>query len=322
MFPSGIDVPLVMAILFFLVVCLLSIGIMIHYNRLKQHHAMLEKISTADNDWNAFVENRPADLDLGKKSTSSIMRILSLIGVKANPKSADGDGDIHLKFLKAGIRGKNAPTVFWGTKILFAVLLPMIFLVITTIFIKAIDATHVMYATIWLTLIGLFLPNYWLRMKTAKRKEAIGKAFPDALDLLVVCVEAGMGLDSALHRVGKEMTLSSPELSDEFKFLNLELRAGKSRQAALRNLARRTDVDDVNSLVTLLIQTDRFGTSIAQALRVFSESFRTARYQKAEEFAAKIGTKLIFPLVLFIFPSMLIVMLGPVAIQVYRTFYG
>lgn len=322
MFPSGIDVPLVMALLFFLVLCLLSMGVMIHHHRLKQRRMMLEKISTADNDWNAFVENDSAQLDLSKKPNNAVMKLLSIIGGKANPKSADDDANIHLKFLKAGIRGKNAPTVFWGTKILFATLLPMTFLIIAMVIIKAIDSVHIVYFTICLTAIGLFLPDYWLKIKAGRRKEAISKAFPDALDLLVVCVEAGMGLDSAIRRVGKEMTLSCRELSDEFNFLNLELRAGKSRQAALRNLARRTDVEDVNSLVTLLIQTDRFGTSIAQALRVFSESFRTSRYQRAEEFAAKIGTKLIFPLVLFIFPSMLIVMLGPVAIQVYRTFYG
>ena len=167
-------------------------------------------------------------------------------------------------------------------------------------------------------MLGLVLPDIWLKLKTSTRKEKIVKGFPDALDLLVVCVEAGMGLDASIHRVGEELVLTHPELSDEFKILNLELRAGKARSEALRNLAERTNIEDVKSLVTLLIQTDRFGTSIAQALRVFSDSFRTARYQKAEEIAAKIGTKLIFPLVLFIFPCMFVVLVGPVAIQVYR----
>ena len=150
-------------------------------------------------------------------------------------------------------------------------------------------------------------------------KKRLAKGFPDALDLMVVCVEAGMGLDAAINRVGEELGLSHPELSRELNHLNLELRAGKSRQTALRNLANRVDMEDVNSLVTLLIQTDRFGTSVAQALRVFSDSFRTARYQRAEEIAAKIGTKLIFPLVLFIFPSLFVVTLGPALIMAYRT---
>lgn len=131
-----------------------------------------------------------------------------------------------------------------------------------------------------------------------------------------------MGLDAAIQRVGEEVALPHPDLGDELKVLNLELRAGKSRQQALRSLADRTGIEDVRSLVTLLIQTDRFGTSVAQALRIFSDSFRTARYQRAEEIAAKIATKLLFPLVLCIFPCLFVVLLGPVAIQLYRVVLG
>ena len=172
--------------------------------------------------------------------------------------------------------------------------------------------------TIFFALMGLMLPDIWLRSKTTRIKEKISRAFPDALDLLVVCVEAGMGLDAAISRVGKELELNHPVLSRELHLLNLELRAGKPRPIALRNLAYRTDIDDVNSLTTLLIQTDRFGTSVAQALRVYADSFRTARFQKAEELAAKLSTKLIFPLTLCVFPSFFAVVLGPAAIQMYR----
>jgi tight adherence protein C len=144
------------------------------------------------------------------------------------------------------------------------------------------------------------------------------EGFPDALDLLVVCVEAGMGLDAAIKRVGEEMKLSNKILSDELNLLNLEFRAGKPRQSALRNLAIRTGLEEMSNFVTLLIQTDRFGTSVARALRVHSESMRTRRYQKAEETATKLPVKLVFPLILFILPTLFITILGPAAIKIIR----
>jgi tight adherence protein C len=152
----------------------------------------------------------------------------------------------------------------------------------------------------------------------AKRKEEITLAFPEALDLLVVAAEAGMGLDAALNRVGEEMKLNSKAISEEFKLLNLELRAGKSRRDAMKNLALRTDLDDVSNLVTLLVQTDRFGTSVAQSLRVHADSMRTKRVMKVEEMAAKLPVKILFPTILFIFPSLFLVIMGPALIQAYH----
>ncbi|MBW1745721.1 MAG: type II secretion system F family protein, partial [Deltaproteobacteria bacterium] len=163
-----------------------------------------------------------------------------------------------------------------------------------------------MLASVFLALLGYLLPDIWLRMKTSARKNKISKGVPDLLDLLVVCVEAGMGLDSAIYRVAQEIKLSNKILGDELNILNLEIRAGKTREKALRNMADRIDLEDVRSLVTLLIQTEKFGTSIAQSLRVFSDSFRTKRYQKAEEIAAKLPVKLMLPLILFIFPSLFV----------------
>jgi tight adherence protein C len=171
-----------------------------------------------------------------------------------------------------------------------------------------------------MALIGFYSADIWLRTKIAGRREKIFRALPDALDLLVVCAEAGMGLDAAINRVAEEIRWSSKELSDELKLLNLELRAGKLRRDALRNLALRVDLEDLRNLVTLLIQADRFGTSVANALRVYSDSLRTKRYQRAEEMAVKLPTKLIFPLVLFIFPALFVAILGPAAINIYRVF--
>jgi tight adherence protein C len=166
---------------------------------------------------------------------------------------------------------------------------------------------------------GFFLPRFFLKRMIKDRQHRIRIALPDALDLTVICVEAGLALDQALLRVGKDLRHAHPDLGDEFHLVNLEMRAGKPRAEALRNLVDRTGVDDVRSLVGTLIQTDRFGTSIAQALRVHSDSLRTARRQRAEEQAAKTTIKMVPPLVIFILVPFLFVTIGPALIQAYHS---
>jgi tight adherence protein C len=166
--------------------------------------------------------------------------------------------------------------------------------------------------------LGYFLPNIFLGRRIAYRKREILDSFPDAMDLIIVCVESGLGLDAALARVSEEMHMISPILGEELHLINLELRAGSSRERALRNLALRTGVEDIDTLVAMLVQSDRFGTSVAQALRVHAENLRIKRRLRAEEAAAKIALKLLFPLIFFIFPSMLLVLLGPALISINR----
>jgi tight adherence protein C len=166
---------------------------------------------------------------------------------------------------------------------------------------------------------GFFLPRFILKRLIKKRQHLITIGLPDALDLTVICVEAGLALDQAMMRVGEDLRHAHPELSDEFHLVNLEMRAGKPRAEALRNLSERTGVSDVRALVATLVQTDRFGTSVAQALRVHSDSLRTERRQRAEEAAAKTTIKMVIPLAVFILPSILIVSVGPAMIQLYRT---
>jgi tight adherence protein C len=166
---------------------------------------------------------------------------------------------------------------------------------------------------------GFFLPRFVLKRLIQERQHRIRLALPDALDLTVICVEAGLALDQAMMRVGEDLHHAHPDLSDEFHLVNLEMRAGKPRAEALRNLVARTGVDDIRSLVGTLVQTDRFGTSVAQALRVHSDSLRTERRQRAEEQAAKTTIKMVIPLVLFVLPSIIFVTLGPAIIQLYRT---
>src|SRR5579864_5153925 len=172
---------------------------------------------------------------------------------------------------------------------------------------------------IGITALGFLLPRFILKRMIRDRQNRIRIGLPDALDLTVICVEAGLALDQALMRVGQDLHHAHPDLSDEFHFVNLEMRAGKPRAEALRNLVERTGVDDIRSLVGTLIQTDRFGTSVAQALRVHSDSLRTERRQRAEEQAAKTTIKMVIPLVLFVLPSIIFVTLGPAVIELIRT---
>jgi tight adherence protein C len=162
---------------------------------------------------------------------------------------------------------------------------------------------------------GYVIPGMVLARLAKRRQHRIRLGLPDALDLLVVSVEAGLGLDQAIQRVGAELTFAHPDLCDELKLINLELRAGKARSEALHNLADRTGVDDIRALVTMLVQTDKFGTSVAKSLRVHSDTVRTKRRQRAEEAAAKTGVKMVFPLVICIFPAIYVVTLGPAAIK-------
>jgi len=167
--------------------------------------------------------------------------------------------------------------------------------------------------------LGFFLPRFVLKRMIRDRQQRIRLALPDALDLTVICVEAGLALDQAMMRVGEDLHHAHPELSDEFHLVNLEMRAGKPRAEALRNLVDRTGVDDIRALVATLVQTDRFGTSVAAALRVHSDSLRTERRQRAEEQAAKTTIKMVIPLVIFVLPSIIFVTLGPAVIQLFRT---
>ena len=251
---------------------------------------------------------------------SRVLNFFSALGQRAPAGDALVDyTKLRPVFLKAGVRRENAPSVYWGAK-LFLAFVPALILFLYRVILPGFPlSTAQMVALLTImAIMGYYFPDLWLRFKIARRKEVILKAFPDALDLLVVCVEAGMGLDSAINRVAKEIKLNYKALSDELTLYNLELRAGKLRKDALKNLAMRTDLDEVNNLVTLLIQTDRFGTSVAQALTVYSDTMRTQRYQRAEEMAAKIPVKLIFPLILFIFPSLFVAILGPAAINIYK----
>jgi tight adherence protein C len=236
-----------------------------------------------------------------------IVHTLKRLG-KAVPRSPSEMGKLQQKLVCAGYRGHEAIAVFFGIRIGVALLFFVAFA--TPIFLRP----NLMFALAGSGL-GYLLPGMALGRMAKKRQHRIRMGMPDALDLLVVSVEAGLGLDQAIQRVGEEIAFAHGDLSDELRLVNLELRAGKGRTDALRALADRTGVDDLSSLVAMLVQTDRFGTSVAQSLRVHADTMRTKRKQRAEEAAAKTGVKMVFPLVFCIFPAIWVVTIGPAAIK-------
>ena len=209
-------------------------------------------------------------------------------------------------------------SVFIGIRIICALVLPAILYVSLLITSTYVVPLNLMILCIILAFFAYFFPILWLRIKIARRQEKLLSGFPDAVDMLVVCVEAGMGMDAAIDRVGREIAYENDVLSNEFTLYNKEMRLGKTRRQALKDLALRTGLDEMKSLSTLLLQTDKFGTSIAQALRVHSDFLRTQRYQRAEERAAKLTVKLVIPLIFCMFPSVFIVILGPAIINAIR----
>jgi len=223
------------------------------------------------------------------------------------------------KFTRAGITSPRAMPVFYGIKAALALAFLAGWMFAATV-LPALSSQQVIFYGALAAFVGLTLPNFVLNRKVERRQRAIRNAFPDALDLLVVCVEAGLGLAAGLQRVASELEVSHPELASELERVTAEMQAGMEREAALRNLATRTGLEDIRSLVGLLVQTMRFGTSIADALRVYAEEFRDKRTQAAEELAAKLGTKMIFPMVLCFFPSFFVVAIGPAVIRLVAAF--
>ncbi len=243
------------------------------------------------------------------------------LGRMAGPSGqADGQDQTRLDLMRAGFRGPNAAATFHGAKAALCLLPPVLFLGVCLLLPKTPPANAMIVGALALALMGSFAPNMWLRGKVADRRNQLLCELPDALDLLVVCVEAGMGLDQAINRVSTELAQSAPGVSGELRTMTLAMRAGRQRQQALKDLAERTGLEDVQSLVTLLIQADLFGISVARTLRVYSDTLRTGRFQRAEEKAAKLPTKLLFPLILCIFPALFAVIIGPAAIQLMHVF--
>ncbi len=250
---------------------------------------------------------------------SGVTRLLSRVG-ETVPVSPDQVRKQRRKLMAAGYRSESAVVALAGLQIMCAAAFGLgIFFLLRMAFSLAIE--QVVAAAVLATVAGYLLPNEILMGFIQSRRQRLRNSLPDALDLMVICVEAGLGLDQAILDVSSELRITHRELSEEFALVNLELRAGKRRAEALRNLAERTGEPELRKLVNILIQTDRFGTSIAQALRTHSDFMRVKRRQIAEEKAAKVGVKLVFPIFFFILPSMFLVTVGPALLQLFAELF-
>ncbi|MGQ9687871.1 MAG: type II secretion system F family protein [Desulfobaccales bacterium] len=254
-------------------------------------------------------EEKTFDLEFLPKAV--VDKVEDKLGLK---KGSAKVNELKKTLIQAGIYHDQAPAIYFGLKMGLTVAVPVF--AVPWLTGRGLAVATLMALAFALMALGYFLPTLVLNHLVSARQKKIKEGLPDALDLLVVCVEAGQGLNAALKRVSDDLVLSNPVLAKEMSLVNLEISAGLERETALRNLAERTGVDDVASLTSMLIQADRFGTSLAQSLKVQSETLRTTRRQRLEELAAKTPVKLVFPLLLFIFPALIVVIIGPAAIRI------
>jgi tight adherence protein C len=264
----------------------------------------------------------PAEKTLGLEGNvewhAKVVKAVGPMAKLSAPKEGWEDSSLRLRFMHAGLREKSWPALFFAAKTALALGLPALFLLGTGAAAVKMGTYPQVFMLLLLATIGYYLPNGVLARLVDWRKTEVQDALPDALDLMTVCVEAGLGLDAAMNRAASEIGLRSVALEEELNLVALELRMGVKRELALRNLALRTAVDDVASFVAMIVQADRFGTNVAEALRIQGETMRTHRRLRAEERAAKIPLKLLFPLIFFIFPSLMLVLMGPAMISIYR----
>lgn len=293
------------AILAFCVVFLLVLsgGLLLFYRE-----AMLQRISDVINPHPKSKSLLNAIQDSGFSIGGVVEHFENVL-----PKSQAEVSIVLQRLQRAGFRDESAVKVFYGSKVLVPILLCLLTLV------SGLGSYNAFFYILALGL-GFVIPDFWLSRRTATRQSRIRRGLPDVLDLLIICIEAGLSMDQATARTATELKLAQPELSDELGIVVLEQRAGRARGDAWKHLAERTDVDVVQNLTTMLIQAEKFGTSIAKTLRIHGDTLRTQRVQAVEEAAAKTSIKLLFPLVLFIFPSLFVVILGPAFISIMESF--
>ena len=236
------------------------------------------------------------------------------------PTEGWSDSAIRLKFLRAGFRHSDAPRIYFVLKSVLTLLPALLLLMALLVLSPDLPPTRMASMVLLMAAAGYYSPDVYLRWRTRVRRDVMQRGLPDLVDLMVVALEAGMGLDQAMTRVAREMASSNPTLAEEFYLAGLEVRAGAGRAAALRNLALRVNLEDLHALVTMLNQSERFGTSLGESLRIQSEVMRVRRGQRAEEIAAKIPVKMLFPLIFCIFPSIMVVLIGPGWMQISAAF--
>jgi tight adherence protein C len=256
----------------------------------------------------------------GQEWLSKIASLTTPLASLALPEAGWESSGLRIRFMNAGLRHRSIPILYFAAKAALALGLPLVLMLVLGLSPLSWGSNAILAGILLLASLGYYLPNVLLSLRINAYQRDLFEAFPDAMDLIIVCIEAGLGLDAAIARAGEEMRIRSPSLAAELHLVTLELRVGVSREQALHNLALRTGLEEVGALVTMLRQADRFGTSIAESLRVHAESLRTRRRLRAEEAAAKIPLKILFPLIFCIFPSLMLVLLGPAVISIHHIF--
>jgi len=251
-----------------------------------------------------------------------LARLLRPLSWLARPGKSDELARLRANLIRAGFRGEHAMEIFLGIKLGATPVVTGLFLFLNSLMNPPLEFPLDAGIALIIAAVTFFLPNLWLRSRTKERQKSLERALPDTMDLLVTCVEAGLGLDAAIARVSEEIGLAAPVLAQELNQASLEIQAGVTRADAFRRLAERTGVEDLKALSAMLIQTDMFGTSIAKALRVHSESMRIRRAQRAEEKAAMVSVKMTIPLILCILPSLVAVVMGPAIAMIVKSFSG
>jgi len=284
---------------------LVSAGLLLFYRDtvMDRLQAIVEPRGDSSSLFGRLLQRRPTSLESIVKPFQNVL-----------PRSVAEASIVQKRLIRAGYRDASAINIFYGAKVLVPISLS-VFATVTGAYQMSPFFVYTVAAGL-----GFMVPDFWLGNRIKSRQLKVRLGLPEALDLMVICTEAGLGMDQAMSRVSEELKLSQPEIHDELVLVGLEQKAGRPRDEALKNLADRTDIDSVRALTTTLIQSDTFGTSVAKTLRVYSDTLRTQRRQQAEEIAAKTTVKLVFPLVLFIFPSIFVVALGPSAITMMEGF--
>jgi tight adherence protein C len=255
-----------------------------------------------------------------EKFQAHVTKAANKLGQSLRPSDEEHLGKVRLKLLNAGLRNENAVAIFYGIKMIL--LLSGMAIAFPLLALKFGMTRNTLTYTALVAAIGFYLPGLVVDKRKKSRWQSIFLGLPDALDLMVVCVEAGLGLDAAMRRVTSELATSCPVLCEEFAIANFQLQMGRTRRDVLRDLGLRTGVDDVRSLAAVIIQAEKFGASIGSALRVQSDAMRLRRRQLAEERAAKTAVKIMIPLILFIFPGVFVVLVGPAGIQIANQLMG
>ncbi len=263
----------------------------------------------------------PADTSVSKTAnTHKVANVINILSKLSLPEEGWQSSSVRIKFFQAGIRNKNAPQYYFAVKTMLSMVLPLVLALFLYFVQPHIPFAQALLYVLLTAAAGYYVPELLLSFITKKRVERMRNSLPDMIDLMVICTESGMGIDAAIARISREMARNNPDLAQEFYLAVLEMRAGASRLDALRNLALRSRLEDLEDLVSMLVQAAKFGTSLAESLRVHSDMMRSRRTQRAEELAAKVPVKMTVPLALFIFPTLLIVMLGPAVIRVIQAF--